>query len=332
MSGRVADEGVSAETPVVLVTSRSFGSGSMDCAGQLEQAGLRMVRGPADHDLDALHEALAESVAWIAGTGSVKAEHLDAAPRLRIVARYGVGVDAVDLAAAAERGVTVTNTPGANTEAVADHALALLLAVVRGVPAGDRRVRAGQWAPWRGRELGALRVGVCGFGRIGRAVADRLAGFGTAVLAADPFVEAAHISEAGVTPVGLDELPARCDAVSLHAPGGQTIVTGQWLDLAEAPLVLVNTARADLVDEPAVAAALRSGRVAGYAADTLAGESAGPPSPLLADDLADRVVVTPHVAAQTVEAIDRMGTTATACVLAVLAGRVPDHVVRPEPT
>jgi D-3-phosphoglycerate dehydrogenase / 2-oxoglutarate reductase len=326
----MSGEGIQA--PTVLVTSRSFDSGSVDCVGELERAGLRVVRGPSDHDFDALREALGVSVAWIAGTGPVTMTHLDAAPRLRIVARYGVGVDAVDLVAAAARDVTVTNTPGANTEAVADHTLALLLAVVRGVPAGDRRVRAGRWTAWRGRELGALRVGICGFGRIGRAFAARLTGFGTSLFAADPYVDANHIAEAGVTSLRVDELPARCDVVSLHAPGGQTIVTTRWLEHAGGPLVIVNTARADLVDEIAVAKALRTGRVAGYAADTLTGESTGEPSPLLADDLADRVVVTPHVAAQTVEAIDRMGVTATACVLAALAGQVPEHIVTLEAT
>jgi len=112
---------------VVLVTSRSFSSGDLDAAGELTAAGCQVVTGPADHDLDALVPLLASASAWIAGTGPVTAAHLDAAPRLRLVARYGVGVDAVDLAAAAERRVMVTNTPGANTDAVADHTIALML-------------------------------------------------------------------------------------------------------------------------------------------------------------------------------------------------------------
>ncbi|MER7083214.1 hydroxyacid dehydrogenase, partial [Saccharopolyspora kobensis] len=116
----------------VLVTSRSFGSGAVPCADELTAAGLRVVRGSTVHDPAELAGPLAEAVAWIAGTAPITDEHLAAAPRLKVIARYGVGVDSVDLAAAARRGITVTNTPGANSEAVADLTIALLLAALRG--------------------------------------------------------------------------------------------------------------------------------------------------------------------------------------------------------
>ncbi|GAA3767596.1 phosphoglycerate dehydrogenase [Plantactinospora mayteni] len=313
----------------VLVTSRSFSSGSRDLLGELRAAGLMVVRGPADHRLDALRPLLVGAVGWIAGTAPVTEEHLAAAPRLAILARYGVGVDAVDLTSAAAHGVVVTNTPGANTEAVADLTVGLLLAVLRGIPTGDRRVRAGEWSVSRGRELGSLTVGIVGYGRIGRAVGERLRGFGATLLAYDPMLDAEAIRAAGAEPADLAELPSRCTVVSLHAPGGgRPLVDAEWLAGARDGLILVNSARADLVDEPALAAALRTGRVAGYAADTLATESTGAGSPLLADALADRVVLTPHVGAQTVEAIDRMGSLAVADLLAVLGGGVPKHPVR----
>lgn len=315
------------QTRQVLVTSRSFSSGAQDLLGELEAAGATVVRGPADHNLPTLRSLLHGSVGWIAGTGPVTAAHLDAAPHLRVLARYGVGVDAVDLRAAAAHGVIVTNTPGANSDAVADHAVGLLLAALRGIPAGDRRVRAGRWTVCRGRELGSLTVGVVGFGRIGRGVARRLQGFGTRILAYDPAVADAQVRAAGAEPAALADLPARCDAVSLHAPGGRTLVDAAWLRDCREGLILVNTARADLIDEPALAEALHGNRVGAYAADTLAAESGGEPSPLLAADLADRVVVTPHLGAQTVEAVDRMGSLAVADVLAVLAGAAPTHPV-----
>src|SRR5699024_2105108 len=122
------------------------------------------------------------AAAWIAGTGPVTAKHLALAPQLRILARYGVGTDAVDLAAAAAAGVPVSNTPGANSEAVAEHALALILATLRAVPAGDRRVRAGDWSVTRGRQVAGATAGVIGFGRIGRALAGRLAALGCTIL------------------------------------------------------------------------------------------------------------------------------------------------------
>ena len=311
----------------VLVTSRSFSSGVRDLASELEEAGYTVARGPATHDIDALRPALRTAVAWIAGTGPVTAAHLDEAPKLKVLARYGVGTDAVDLATAEARGVVVTNTPGANSDAVADHALALLLAVLRGVPAGDRNVRSGDWAVRRGRELGSLTVGIVGFGRIGQGVARRLAGFGSRLLVHDPYVDEDTIRAAGGEPAALDELPGLCDAVSLHAPGGTRVVDTAWIARARPGLTVVNTARADLVDEFAVADALRSGRLAGYAADTLAAEGTAANSPLLAADLQDRVVVTPHLGAQTVEAVDRMGSAATEDILAVLSGRAPANPV-----
>lgn len=300
-------------TPTVLVTSRSYA-----CADRLVEARLRVVRGSTTHDLDELRPVLAEATAWIAGTAPITDAHLAAAPGLRVVARYGVGVDNVDLPAATARGVTVTNTPGANSDAVADMAMALLLAALRGVVAGDRDVREGRWRVRRGRELGALTVGVAGYGRIGRAFARRARGFGARVLAYDPYT----VPDDGVSPASLADLAERCDVVSLHAPGGTTLVDAGWLARVRPGAVLVNTARADLVDERAVEKALRDGRLAAYAADELDGDN------LLAADLVDRVVVTPHIGAQTAEAVDRMGQGATDAVLAVLAGSTPQNVVK----
>jgi D-3-phosphoglycerate dehydrogenase len=311
----------------VLVTSRSFGSGSLDLAGGLAASGHEVLRGPADHDLASLAPLLADAVAWIAGTGPVTAAHLDLAPQLAVVARYGVGVEAVDLAAAAARGVVVTNTPGANSDAVADHVLALLLSAARHVCAGDRRVRQQDWRVVRGRELGAMTVGIWGFGRIGQGVARRLSGFGSRVLACDPWLDAGRAAALGVAPATAADLATRCDAVSLNAPGGTLLAGSGWLDTVRPGLLLVNAARADLVDEAAVADSLRTGRLGGYAADTLAGDAGAHASPLLAADLADRVTITPHLGAQTVEAVDAMGRLAVEAVLDVLAGRAPEHAV-----
>ncbi|MCW5954710.1 MAG: D-glycerate dehydrogenase [Propionibacteriaceae bacterium] len=310
----------------ILVTSRSFGSGRNDYPARLRADGHDVVAGPPDHDLAALAPLLAEVDGWIAGTGQVTAEHLELAPGLKVVARYGVGVEAVDLEAARQRGVVVTNTPGANSGAVADHTLALLLAAARQLAEGDRRVRRGDWKALRGREIGAMTIGIWGFGRIGQGVARRLSGFGSKVLACDPYLDAERAAGLGAQPASPSEL-AECDAVSLNAPGGSQLVTAEWLAQVRPGLSLVNSARADLVDEDALVAALRDGRVAGYAADSVAGDTAGHDSPLLAEDLAPRVTITPHVGAQTVEAIDEMGRMAMENALAVLAGEPPLNLV-----
>ncbi len=312
---------------VILVTSRSFSDGDLDLVARAAQAGHRILRGPAHHDLDELRVLLHGADAWIAGTGPITDAHLDAAPKLKVIARYGVGTEAVDLEAARRRGIPVTNTPGANADAVADHATGLMLAALRFVPDGDRRVRDGDWGVRRGRELGAAVVGIVGFGRIGQGVAKRLSGFGPRVVAADPFLSAELIRANGAEPVDVDELFRVADVITLHAPGGQLLVDAGRLAHMRRGTALVNTARGDLVDESALAEALRDGILSAYAADTLDGDTAAQASPLLDPVLADRVIVTPHLGAQTTQAVDNMGSLSLDDVIAVLKGAEPTHPV-----
>jgi D-3-phosphoglycerate dehydrogenase len=314
----------------VLVTSRSFSTGDLDLRAELEAAGAVVVTGPPDHELSVLSPLLSTAVAWIAGTGPVTGDHFDAAPQLRLVARYGVGVEAVDLEAATRRGISVTNTPGANSAAVADHALALMLGALRQVVLGDRRVRAGDWRVQRSRQLGQLTVGIVGVGRIGREVASRLSGFGSRVLGHDPWVPDADLAAAGIEPVTMQQLLQRSDIITLHAPGDHAVVDTDWLSRLKTGVLIVNTARASLVDEAALAVALTDGTVAGYAADTLSSESdLDSDQPLLDPALADRTIFTPHWAAQTVGAVDNMGRGAVDAVLALLAGQPLPHLVNP---
>lgn len=312
---------------VILVTSRSFSDGDLDLVARAAQAGHRILRGPAHHDLEELRPLLHGADAWIAGTGTLTDAHLAAAPKLKIIARYGVGTESVDLASARRRSIPVTNTPGANADAVADHAVGLMLAALRFVTDGDRRVRDGDWAVRRGRELGAATVGVVGFGRIGQGVAARLSGFGPRVLAADPYVPDDVVRASGAEPFALDDLFRAADVITLHAPGGQRLVDAERLAGMRPGTLLVNTARGDLIDEFAVALALRDGILAGYAADTLDGDTAAQASPLLAPELADRVTITPHLGAQTTQAVDNMGSLSLDDVIAVLAGAEPVHPV-----
>ncbi len=312
--------------PSVVVTARSFGSGDADPAGLLQKVGLRVANADPAHGQAVLEETLSAAVAWIAGTSPIDDRHLAAAPKLKIVARYGTGYDSVDLAAAARRGVIVTNTPGANAEAVADHTVGLMLATLRHLVAGDRASRDGIRLPLRGRELGALTVGIVGFGIIGRAVARRLiGGFGSRVVAYDPFVAPERVREVGIEPVGdLSGLARVADVLTLHMPGGGgAVVDAAFLSRMRPGAVLINTARGDLLDEQAVASALAERRLAAAAVDVLASEPATS-SPLLD---APNAIVTPHVAAQTTQAIDRMGMMAAEEVVRVLAGKAPRHPV-----
>jgi D-3-phosphoglycerate dehydrogenase / 2-oxoglutarate reductase len=314
----------------VLVTARSFGSGSVDVVRLMESTGVRVIRGPAGHDPVELITALAGADAWIAGRAPVTAELLELAPRLRVLTHFGMEADDLDVSAAIRRDVVVTNTPGADTDAVADHTVGLLLAALRGVVDGDRRVRAGRWTTTRGRELSAMTVGIVGFGAVGQAVARRMAGFDTTVLVHESFADPGRAQEAGLRVLAHARFVVGADVVTLHSAGGLRIVDAAWLAGCREGQILVNAGPSGLVDEAAVAQALRSGRLSAYAADSLRVRTeAEGPGPLLESDLLPSVIVTPHLGAETLEAIDRMGLTAANDVLAVLAGHSPRHQVVP---
>jgi D-3-phosphoglycerate dehydrogenase / 2-oxoglutarate reductase len=314
---------------IVLVTPRSFRESDAGVVARLEQAVDEVRYNDLGRPLSAgeLRDRLADVDGLLAGVDTIDDSVLESAPRLRVVARYGAGVDNVDLAAAARRGVVVTRTPGANAGAVAEWTILLMLALCRPLLAADRAVREGRWPVLRGRELSARTVGLLGLGRVGSLVAERVSGLGCRVLAHDPYVAAAP---PGVEVVDLDELVRRAEVLSLHAPltdATRGIVDAGLLSRLPAGGVLVNTARGELVDERALLAALDHGPLAGAALDVLAGEPPPPDHPLIGRD---DVIVTPHTAPHTAEAAAAMGRAAVDDLLAVLEGRVPRFAVSAE--
>ena len=247
---------------------------------------------------------------------------IQAARRLEVIGRAGAGVDTIDVDTATERGVVVMNTPGGNTTAVAEHTLALLLALARRVPAADASLKAGRWEKSRlqGVELFGKTLGVLGLGRIGSEVARRAAGFRMHVIAYDPYLTREAAERLAVEPVELDELLGRSDFISIHAPltGDTRYLLGRAeLARVKPGLRLINCARGGLVDERALAEAIHAGRVAGAALDVF--EQEPPPSdhPLLR---LEQVIVTPHLGAATDEA-------QTAVALAI-ADQVADALLR----
>jgi D-3-phosphoglycerate dehydrogenase len=272
----------------------------------------------------ALRAAIRDADAAILGLDACDASVLDACPRLRVVSRYGVGVDNVDLDAARRLGIAVTNTPGANTTAVAELTLGSILALARRLPQAVAATRAGSWSRRTGWELSGKTLGVIGYGRIGQAVADLGRAFGMRVVASDPFAPPTD----GTTVLTVDELLGQADVVTLHvglSDDTRHLIDGAALARMKPGAVLVNTARGGLIDEDALAEALRSGRLAGAAADAFEHEPPGA-SPLLA---IDSFLPTPHLGAATAEATARMGQMATENALDVLQGRTPAHVVVP---
>ena len=264
---------------------------------------------------------------YIAGLDSIDAAALAAADGLRVVARYGVGVDNVDLAAAAARGIVVTNTPGANARSVAELTVALLLLLARPVLRAAAETRAGGWPRLPGLSLAGKTVGLVGFGAIGRQTARLLAGFDCRLLAYDPLLNEATAAALGVRAAGLDELLATSDFVSLHAPvtpATRGMVDAAFLARMKPGAALVNTARGELVDEAALLDALANGRLRGAALDAFAAEPPGGDNPLLA---LPNVIATPHMGAHTDGATTVMGRMALADCLAVLRGEEPRYRV-----
>lgn len=307
---------------------------------ELATAALRLlaeeydVRQVAGADRTALLAALPGADAVVIRSATrIDAEALDAATRLRVVARAGVGVDNVDVAAATARGVLVVNAPTSNVVSAAEQAVALLLAVARHTAAANAQLKRGRWQRSRftGVEVAGKTVGVVGLGRVGVLFAQRMASFGTRLVAYDPYATPERAARVGVTLVGLDQLLATSDFISLHLP--RTPETVGLIGRAELARVkpgvrIVNCARGGLVDEAALAESIVAGRVAGAGIDVFATEPCVD-SPLFA---LDQVVVTPHLGASTAEAQVKAGVAAAESVRLALRGEdVPDAVNRPGP-
>jgi glyoxylate reductase len=313
----------------------------------IPEAGLRLLREQAfldiwDGVLPPPRDELLRRVAGVDGllsllTDRVDDELLDAAgPQLKVVSNFAVGYDNIDVPACARRGIPVGNTPGVLTEATADLAFTLLLAVARRIPEADAFVRADRWVTWGpllllGRDVSGATLGIVGFGRIGREVARRARGFGMRVLYHDSFrAPEALESELGAESVDLDSLLAQSDFVSLHvslSPETRHLMDAAALAKMKPGSVLINTSRGPVVDQDALTEALRSGHLWG------AGLDVTDPEPMRADHPLAQMpncLVVPHVASATERTRDRMAEKAARNVLAGLRGEpLPDPVPAP---
>jgi D-3-phosphoglycerate dehydrogenase / 2-oxoglutarate reductase len=274
-------------------------------------------------------------------SGTFTARMIDGSPKLRIIARHGVGPDTVDIPAATARNVWVTNTPGANSRAVAEHVFALVLCLCRKVQTASARTRNGDWSGDRmtltGIELNGRTIGLLGLGNIGRHVARIAEGFGMTVLVTDPALR--QESAPGLRLVPFDELVRESDILSLHLPllpSTRNIIDAAVFGRMKDHAILVNTARGGLIDESALVDALRNGRLGGAALDVLDAENADMTDPLPHNriPLAEfpNLIVTPHVGGQTQEALIRVGHIATDAIRCVLGGGRPDCAVNDVPS
>ena len=321
----------------ILVSSRSFGQVAPIGNRILEEAGHDVERvGPESRPLDAAKLSRivgdASPHCLLAGAEPIPREVLAASSALRMVQKHGVGVDNIDLVAATSRGILVANAPSTNSDAVADLAVGLMLALLRRICEANASTHAGSWERYVGHDLGKSVVGVVGTGQIGAAVARRVHAFGARLLGYDIVRDERLESACGMCYVSLDRLLSEADIVTLHAPllpATLRMIGTSELELMKPSAFLINCARGEIVDEVALCAALRSGKLAGAAFDVFATE---PPqdSPLLE---LDGVIATPHIAAYTYEAMEAMDRLCAQTVIDVLRhGALPPNVLNPEAT
>ena len=314
----------------VVVTQRFFDDATV---AWLQASGCEVViadlpAGKGDGDLTEteLEGLLTGAAGWIVGHARVTRDLLTALPGLRVISRRGVGYERVDTDAVRDLGRVACIAAGGNDASVADHVIAMMLALGRRFRESQDRMLFGDWSILMGSDLYRKTVGIVGFGRIGRSVAQRLKGFEAEILVHSP---AFDMEDAGgaMTPVGMDELLARSDYVTLHAPLNvetRFVINAAALARMKPTAFLINTARGGLVDDEALLAALQAGTLAGAGLDTFMSESDSGYRPI-SDALValPNVVATPHAAASSREGLDRTNRVAAMCVVDVLEGRSP---------
>ena len=307
----------------VLVTGPSLAPAAVKL---LEAAGLEPVYVPAYAQGEGLIEAVraARPVAILSRMGRIDAAVFEAAPDLRVISKHGVGVDNINIDLASAHGVPVLVATGANAVSVAEHAMALLFAVAKKIVTLDGGLRAGRWEKpgFKGRELAGSRIGLVAFGSIARQMAVYAKAFGMEVVAFDPFCPDEVFASAGVTRAqSLDELISGCDIISLHSPltdETRNMINAERLARMRPDAILINTGRGGLIDEEALAAALREGRITGAGLDTFAQEPPAADHPFWSEP---RLVMTPHIGGVTTAANERVGVDAAQGIIDVLAGR-----------
>jgi phosphoglycerate dehydrogenase-like enzyme len=301
----------------ILITPRSLTRGGHAALAPLADAGFELVFcsagvQPAEAELLRL---LPGCVGYLAGVEKVSGAVLRAATDLKVIARNGVGIDNIDLDGATRLGIAVLPAVGANARSVAELAIALTLALVRAIPFSDAALKNSQWARREGIELAGRTIGVVGCGRIGQLVARMAAGLDMLPIGSDPIATA--IPCPGFRYVSLEQLLARSDIITLHCPAsadGQSIITRRALDQIKPGAYLVNTARAGLLDVPAVLEALDSGKLAGLATDVFEAEPPGD-DPLVRHT---KVIATPHIGGFTAQSVARSVSAAVENLLNVL--------------
>jgi phosphoglycerate dehydrogenase-like enzyme len=301
---------------------------------RLSEAGFQLIEG---YDLgpDASEDVLADRLrgVWgvIAGGERYSREVLEGADALKVIARPGAGYDMIDVSAATQAGIAVFTTPGANANAVADYAVALMLAVLRRIPEMDQEVRDGHWgAGPPARDLYGAVVGIVGLGAIGRTVARRLSGFDCRLIGSDPIIDAATAKQAGVELLPLADTLAQAEVLTLHVPlidATAGLVGASELQSMRPDAVLINTSRGPVVQQQALIDALKTGGIAAAGLDVFEREPLEPDDPLVA---LPNVLLSSHVASHTFGGIDAMLAGVADGFIEIMGGGFPATTVNPQ--
>jgi D-3-phosphoglycerate dehydrogenase len=311
----------------VLITTTSF----MDTPGihhdllREEEYEILTARGPLEEGQ--MVDLVGDVDGIICGDDAITRRVIEKAlPRLKVVSKYGIGVDRIDLEAARERGLIVTYTPGVNEVTVAEHVFGLTISLARNIPQENRLVKEGQWKRITGHELWGKTIGIIGMGRIGKQVAKRALAFEMKVLGCDPIWDDPFCQQYSVGRCLMaDELLEQGDIITLHmnlTPENRHFINRERLGLMKPTAYLVNCARGALVNSRDLLEALRKGRIAGYAADVLEHEPPDPDDPLVTSGL-ENVILTPHIGSRTYESVVRQATMAVKNLVAILKGEDP---------
>lgn len=313
----------------VLVTPTSFGKNNPLLRNKLESSVGKVIYNTLGRPLNTveLQEIIPGIDAVIAGLDQITKEVINVANNLKVIARYGVGVDNVDLKAALDQNIVVTNTPGANASSVAELTVGLLLALTRNIPSANSATQSGKWPRLHGVSLEKKVVGLYGFGSIGQQVAKRLIGFDCKLMVFDPFIDYHVVSKFSVKRVSEDEIISKSDILSLHCPANDETkgrVNTEFLSQMPRGSFLINTARGELINETALYEAIKTGHISGAAIDVFNVQPPRPDNPLLS---LPQVITTPHMGSHTDIAINNMGWGALENCLAVLEGKSPQNRV-----
>jgi len=313
----------------ILVTPTSYGKTNSRLKTDLESQVGEVIYNPTSKPLPSTQVArlLKDVDGYIAGLDEIDRAALQTANQLKVIARYGVGVDNVDLAAAKEKGIIVTNTPGANSISVAEMTIGLILSLARRIPESVAATRSGGWPRMSGITLENKTIGLLGFGSIGKQVARRLSVFDCHILAYDPYPDTTFADNYQVKLLPLEDVAAQSDFLSLHMPllpETRAMVNSAFLAKMKKGSYLINTARGELIDDAALAGAITSGHLQGAALDVFATEPPGVDNPLMK---LTQVLVTPHSSSHTDGATDAMGQMALDDCLSVLRNEQPKYPI-----